>query len=220
MRDKTVRWLWQMSGREKGYIAALAAVQALLGAYGVIYALLLRNIVNSAVAHDSRTFWHFVALILLLVAGQEVLQAVMRWLNELSKSTLENVFKNRLTDNILRRDFASVSYGTLTAVMQMIGQIQAPFANISGYLPRWYAMTASAERLMEIEQFPDDGAETALSFDKVSDYYVKQLQAITLRDACFNYAGADMPVVLKNLNLVIRSNPHTKDARVIFQGQI
>lgn len=76
MRDKTVRWLWQMSGREKGYIAALAAVQALLGAYGVIYALLLRNIVNSAVAHDSRTFWHFVALILLLVAGQEVLQAV------------------------------------------------------------------------------------------------------------------------------------------------
>lgn len=42
----------------------------------------------------------------------------------------------------------TVSYGTLTAVMQLIGQIQGPFVNISGYLPRFYAMTASAERLI------------------------------------------------------------------------
>ena len=49
-----------------------------------------------------------------------------------------------------------VTYGTLTAVMQLIGQVQGPFANISGYLPRWYAMTASAERLMEVEGYDDD----------------------------------------------------------------
>ena len=45
----------------------------------------------------------------------------------------------------------TISYGTLTAITQLISQIQSPFANITGYLPKFYAMTASAERLMEIE---------------------------------------------------------------------
>lgn len=49
-----------------------------------------------------------------------------------------------------------ISYGTLTAVTQLISQIQSPFANISGYLPKFYSMTASAERIMEIEQFEND----------------------------------------------------------------
>lgn len=43
----------------------------------------------------------------------------------------------------------TMSYGNLMAVMQLIGQIQSPFANITGYLPKYYSMTASAERLME-----------------------------------------------------------------------
>ena len=50
----------------------------------------------------------------------------------------------------------TVSYGTLMALLQLIGQIQTPFANITGYLPKYYAMIASAERLMEVERFADD----------------------------------------------------------------
>lgn len=44
----------------------------------------------------------------------------------------------------------SITYGTLTAVIQLIGQIQTPFANIGGTLPKYTAMLASAERLMEL----------------------------------------------------------------------
>lgn len=43
-----------------------------------------------------------------------------------------------------------ITYGTLTAVIQLIGQIQTPFANIGGTLPKYTAMLASAERLMEL----------------------------------------------------------------------
>ena len=50
----------------------------------------------------------------------------------------------------------TVSYGTLTAILQLISQIQSPFANITGYLPKFYAMTASADRLREAEDFADD----------------------------------------------------------------
>jgi len=52
----------------------------------------------------------------------------------------------------------SLTYGTLTAVLQLINQIRSPFANISGFVPQYYAMLASAERLMELEKLPKDSA--------------------------------------------------------------
>ena len=45
-----------------------------------------------------------------------------------------------------------MSFGSLTAVTQLVGQLQAPFVNLSGVLPQYVAMIASAERLMELEQ--------------------------------------------------------------------
>ena len=44
-----------------------------------------------------------------------------------------------------------MSFGSLTAVIQLVNQLQAPFVNLSGVLPQYIAMTASAERLMELE---------------------------------------------------------------------
>ena len=38
----------------------------------------------------------------------------------------------------------SLSYGTLTAIMQLIAQVQGPLAGITGYLPQFYAVLASA----------------------------------------------------------------------------
>ena len=319
--DSAVRWLWRVTGRKKAYVLLLTLVQALSGGLGVLYALLLRNIVDSAVGHDGGAFRHNVVLIAALVVLQIGLSALVRWLSELAKADIENCFKQRLTDNILRKEYSAVSathtaewlnrltndttvaangiveilpgltgtvvrlvsavimvialdrvfaailvpggvvlcvvayafrkvlkrlhkdiqerdgqlrvflqehigslmiiksfvaeeqtgreaaramndhkaarmrrnrfsnvanvgfavamqgmyllgvvycaygilrgtvsYGTLTAVMQLIGQIQGPFFSISSYLPRFYAMTASAERLMEVEAFADDPA--------------------------------------------------------------
>ena len=45
----------------------------------------------------------------LLVFAQIGMRALIRWLNELSKSTFEKIFKARLMHNILRKDFASVN---------------------------------------------------------------------------------------------------------------
>ena len=44
-----------------------------------------------------------------------------------------------------------MSFGSLTAVIQLVNQLQNPFVNLSGVLPRYTAMVASAERLMELE---------------------------------------------------------------------
>ena len=116
----------------------------------------------------------------------------------------------------------TISFGTLTAITQLITQIQAPFANITGYLPRYYAMLASAERLMEAESFAEDTVE-ALPQSELTGFYDK-LASFGLHDACFTYYPAaestgeidkeKMPVVLEDLSLEIQKGEY-----VAFTGQ-
>lgn len=49
-----------------------------------------------------------------------------------------------------------MSYGTLTAVLQLVNQIQSPFAGLSSLFPQYYAMLASAERIIELENLPEE----------------------------------------------------------------
>ena len=385
MKNTTLRWLWAVPGKKKWNILSLTLVQALHGASGVLYALLLREIVDAAAGHDSGGFWRFLALLIGLVIVQLAMRAVIRWLTELSRSALENAFKGRLLDTLLHKDLlrvsavhsgewlnrltndarvvadgytdilpglagmvvklisalvmilvleprfaailipggavmvlftwlfrkrlkllhkriqeadgrlrvffqerigslltirsfaaeeqtkreadqkmsehqaarmrrnrfsnlanigfgaamngmyllgvgwcgygiltGTISFGTLTAITQLITQIQTPFANITGYLPRYYAMLASAERLMEAEAFAGD-AEDAKPLDELRDFYENTLVSIGLEDASFTYyptaegAGElsknDMPVVLERLSLEIR-----KGETIAFTG--
>ena len=45
-----------------------------------------------------------------------------------------------------------MSFGSLTAVIQLVNQLQTPFVNLSGVLPKYVAMVASAERLAELDE--------------------------------------------------------------------
>lgn len=49
-----------------------------------------------------------------------------------------------------------MTFGTLTAFLQIISQIRQPFAGMSGLLPKYYSMIASAERIRELEQLENE----------------------------------------------------------------
>lgn len=108
----------------------------------------------------------------------------------------------------------TMSYGNLLAMLQLISQIQNPFANITGFLPKYYAMLASAERLMEVEKFPPDLKEKALTQKEVKDFYQTDFLGMGLRDASFTYlspvgdGNVEMPVVLDHVNLEIRKGDY------------
>ena len=46
----------------------------------------------------------------------------------------------------------TITVGTVTAIIQLVNQIQTPFAGMSGILPKYYSILASAERIMEIKK--------------------------------------------------------------------
>lgn len=379
--QSTLKWLYIISGKKKGYVLALTLIQAVTGGAGVLYALLLRNIVDSAVARNLISFRQNVISLLILVVILLGVGVIVRWLSEQARTDFENLFKKRLVDTILRKDFASVSavhsgewmtrltsdtavvasgctdllpglvgtvvrlvsalimiialdpwfayilipggilliiltwvfrgvlkrlhknvqesdgrlrtfvqerigslmivkafsaekqtgsdawkkmqdhkaarmrrnafsnfcsagfsgamqgmylagviycacgifsgtvtYGTLTAIMQLIGQVQGPFASLSGFVSRYYAMTASAERLMEAEAFDDDCLDEVMDTDQVKLYYQNRFQALVVQDADFTYpaqAGQPdaghkeaLPAVFNGLNLIIRKGEY------------
>lgn len=78
----------------------------------------------------------------------------------------------------------TMTYGTLTAVLQLISQIQTPFVNITKIVPQYYAILASAERIMEIEEIElEDRSEKDISVEK---FYAAFSEA-RFEDIQFNY---------------------------------
>ena len=96
----------------------------------------------------------------------------------------------------------TVSYGTFVAVLQLVGQIQTPFANLSTYIPQYYAMIASAERLMEAESFADDCPEGQLPQPKIDELYSRAFRGLRFEDVSFAYTDRAEPTqVLQHANV-------------------
>ncbi len=76
-----------------------------------------------------------------------------------------------------------MSFGSLTAVIQLVNQLQAPFVNLSGILPQYVAMLASAERLMELEEI--QGQPEASTGDPRALY--QKMTAIGAEKLSFSY---------------------------------
>lgn len=92
-----------------------------------------------------------------------------------------------------------LDYGTVTAMLQLVNQIQGPFASLSGIMPKYYAMLASAERLMEIEALPDEDEDNQVDIDVQQTY--KALEAIHFDHIDFKY---DRDVILSDTSLDVR----------------
>ncbi len=368
--DNANLWLYKVTGKKKAYVVILAIAQATQGMLGVFFALLLRNVIDSAVAQNKDAFWQNVLCAILLVVCQIALAAFVRWMQELARANVENLLKRRLVDNILRKEYNSVasthtaewinrltsdasvvangfveilpgvtgtfirmiaavvmvvildpvfaaillpagivmcavayafrkilkrlhktiqekdgqlrvllqehignlmviksyaaedkscsatdcamdahkaarmrrnrfsnvvnvgfgmgmqgmylvaaiycaygimigtvSYGTLVAIMQLVMQIQGPFASISGYLPQFYAMSASAERLQEIEGYADD--KPARSREEVDTFYQGAFASLGLDHAHFTYeTDKEAPIVLDDISLMIKKGEY------------
>lgn len=84
--------------------------------------------------------------------------------------------------------------GMLTAITQLVSQLQRPFVGMSGILPRYMAMLASAERLIELEEIEMEPTERMpLSADDFSVIGAQDLQFTYDRDEIFSHADFEVP---------------------------
>ncbi len=95
----------------------------------------------------------------------------------------------------------SITFGTLTALLQLVNQVQVPLSGLSGVLPKYYAMLASAERLMELHALPPDALPEKT--DGVPDTAALRagFSALTVENVGFSYGRAP---VLAGASLTVR----------------
>ncbi len=90
-----------------------------------------------------------------------------------------------------------MSFGSLTAVTQLVSQLQTPFVNLSGVLPQYVAMVASAERLMELEAIQGEpapmGREPRELYRDMACLEAENLTFSYDRDKILENAGFSLP---------------------------
>ncbi len=136
-------------------------------------------------------------------------QMIRRNLTIFSTSGLSMIFSigslYALVWSSYRLYVGSITFGTLTAILQLVSQIQTPFASLSGVVPQYYSIIASAERIIEIDKLPYEKEEhklldpkdaynslRALCFDKISFGYGRD---IIFEDASLTIEKGDFAVI-------------------------
>lgn len=89
-----------------------------------------------------------------------------------------------------------LSFGSLTAVLQLVSQLQTPFVNLSGVMPQYIAMMASAERLMELDEIQGEAAPRVEEADTI----YRCMDSIQAEALTFSY-GRDQ--ILQDANFLL-----------------
>ena len=93
----------------------------------------------------------------------------------------------------------TMTFGSLTAITQLVSQLQMPLVGISGIIPQYIAMSAAAERLFEIESIKTEPDALEESPEEI----YSGIEKISAENLSFSY-GEDP--VFKNLSFEIPKN--------------
>lgn len=106
----------------------------------------------------------------------------------------------------------NMSYGNFVIIIQLLSQIQAPFANITGFIPIYYTMIASAERLREVEEIEEEKYDI---LDDGREFYENEFCALGLENATFTYQpfsekeeNVNAPITINNFCFEIKKCEH------------
>ena len=98
----------------------------------------------------------------------------------------------------------SISYGSVSTVLYLVNMLETPLSTISAYISQYYAMIASAERLMEIEKSNLDTPITPVPQETVCRYYAERFDSFGLEHADFAYEDGEGTEVLQDFSLMVR----------------
>ncbi|RSX57269.1 ABC transporter ATP-binding protein [Bifidobacterium samirii] len=103
------RWIAAVLGRRITPVVLLCALQSLMAANAVCYALFMKHAVDAATARDARRFTLVVAAFALAMLAQIAMGALTRAFNERARASIDNALRGRVFDALLHGDYATVS---------------------------------------------------------------------------------------------------------------
>ena len=110
MKEKsTLTWITKQTNKYRFFVMMLAVFEIVVSGLGICYALVMKQMVDRAVAKDSHGFVMGMIGFGLLVLSQLTIRIITRQLSEYTRSSMENTLKQRLFYSLLTKDYGSVS---------------------------------------------------------------------------------------------------------------
>lgn len=81
----------------------------------------------------------------------------------------------------------TVTYGMMTAFLQLVGQVQRPIADLTRQIPAFIRALSSEERLLELD--------TLEQVEEGREIHLEGAPGVRLRDLSFSYEGQSEPVI-------------------------
>lgn len=162
------------------WVLLLLMLVAVLGSK--MFFKLLRELTNRIRARDSEVQGHIQEnlqrrVLVLTLFGTERVMEKMAWLqDDLQDNTIKRLNYNAVARSFLSFGFMSgyaaaflwgifgikagtVTFGMMTAFLQLVGQIQRPIAEMSRHIPAFINSLTSVERLMDLQELPLEDSE-------------------------------------------------------------
>lgn len=216
MKDKqTLLWLYKNLKSQRFPMLALVLSNGLFAGCAILFALASRGVIDGAVRSFMQELLESRIVIKTFGAEREMERKTAERGQEQYKAKVRKGAVGILANAGFSLTFSAgylyalvwgafglmantLSYGTLTAILQLVGQVQTPFTGLSGLLPKIYGVIASAERLMEIENLPDEIERNKGEINTAAVY--RDMKSLELTGVSFRY---DRELVLENADLTI-----------------
>ena len=102
----SVIWLSKRIKKERIWIIVIAALQTFSSLFGIVYAVLFRNLLDSATTGSVTSIRKYTELFISLLLLQCGINAALRLLKERITVEIENRMRDCILNNILYRDYS------------------------------------------------------------------------------------------------------------------
>ena len=178
------------------WILLVLMVVAVLGSR--LFFNTLRSLTNSIRAKDSIIQAHLQEtlqnrIVVLTISGARRMVERLKWLQEdLYGDTVKRLNYGAIARTFMNLGFTSgyavaflwgvfgirsgaVTFGMMTAFLQLVGQVQRPVASLAKVVPNFIRTITSVERLMDLQDLPLEKEETQKHIENVPEIEVRQI---------------------------------------------
>ena len=96
----TLKWIVKALHKRKWMIVLLTVIQSIMAISGIVFALLMRSVIDCAVAKDDTAFWYSVVALAILICLQILLRFGNRFLEEDTHAAIENRLRQKTLQGI------------------------------------------------------------------------------------------------------------------------
>ena len=116
----TLKWIGKSLGKKMWRIAVLCVTQCFVAITGVVFALIMRQVIDCAVAGQQKMFWQSIIAMIVLIVLQITVRWIERYISDDTAASIENTLRLNAFQKMLRTDYGKMKEYHTGELMNLI----------------------------------------------------------------------------------------------------